>query len=1071
MEINEWLNSNKLSVDIWNNKYRWNNETLDEWFERVSNRNPVIKRLIKDKKFLFGGRTLSNINTNKSGSFSNCYSIGYVEDSLDNIMQTATDIAKTFKAQGGQGLSLSKIRPKGALINGQFKSDGIVPFMEIFNTVTESISQGGSRKGALLMSLDIWHPEAETFITIKSNLNKINKANLSLEIDDEFMECVKNGVTSVDRIFKYKGGEYKYNVNPVKLFNILCQQAWNYAEPGIIYTNRFRNYNILELDPEYIVETCNPCVIGDTLILTSNGYLKIKDCVGKETNIWNGFEWSKVIPKITGHNKQTYKVSFSNGTEIICTENHKFLLKDKSRKELKDLKVGDKLIKWKFPVIDTTHENLPDKLAYSMGFYSGDGYLKRQNEPYIYLYGEKKNIIDKLVSGLVREDNSCDQHRLCLIIQNYKEYFEKDYVISNEYSLKDRLSWLAGLIDSDGTRNLEDGSISISSVNKEFLKKVQFLCHTLGIHSTLALCKKSEKKLMPNHRGGTVEYECKDLYRLTISAYNIKLLKELGLETYRVNTNVNPNRDASRFITITSIEIDEIADNVYCLTESKNHTFIANGCLTGNCGEQPLSKHSACNLCSINLSEYVLNPFTPNAKFDYESLSSDIPYIVKAMDDVLEKNLVNHALPEQKKQASDWRNIGIGIMGLGDVLIKLGLKYGSSEAIGFTANLMKQLFRSSVFASVALAKERGSYPKYKSCVWDSKIMKLAFTEDELNDFKEINKLRNCSLLSIAPTGSIGTFLNVSTGCEPYFSLSYTRRTESLNGKESYYQVDSKIVEDYKKVTGNNKLPDYFVTSQQINYFDRINMQAALQNYCDTAISSTINLPESVTVNDVKKLYIYGWEQGLKGLTIFRDNCKRLGILTTDKPEKKEKSIQLEAVHDELPRGFIVKADDNCIGLKRTLITGCGTLHCEAFFHPETGELLETYLSKGSKGGCNNFMIGLSRMISLAARGGLGIDAIIDQLNSCGVCPSYAVRAATKKDTSKGSCCPVAVGNALRDMYKEVQDRIQRCVSEQSYTSKEVDLSEYEECPECHQKGLTHIGGCDECILCGYTHCS
>ena len=259
MEINEWLNGNKLSVDIWNNKYRWNNETLDEWFERVSNGNPVIKRLIKDKKFLFGGRTLSNINTNKSGSFSNCYSIGYVEDSLDDIMQAATNIAKTFKAQGGQGLSLSKIRPKGALIDGQFKSDGIVPFMEIFNTVTESISQGGSRKGALLMSLDIWHPEAETFITIKSNLNKINKANLSLEIDDEFMECVKNGVTSVDRIFKYEGGEYKYNVNPVKLFNILCQQAWDYAEPGIIYTNRFRNYNILELDPEYIIETCNPC--------------------------------------------------------------------------------------------------------------------------------------------------------------------------------------------------------------------------------------------------------------------------------------------------------------------------------------------------------------------------------------------------------------------------------------------------------------------------------------------------------------------------------------------------------------------------------------------------------------------------------------------------------------------------------------------------------------------------------------------------------------------------------------------------------------------------------------------
>jgi len=258
MTIQEWLNENQLSIDIWNNKYRWKDESLDEWFKRVSSNNPVIERLIKDKKFLFGGRTLSNINTDKQGSFSNCYSHGYVEDSLDDIMQTATDIAKTFKVQGGQGLSLSKIRPKGAKINGQFESDGIIPFMEIFNRVTESISQGGSRKGALMMSIDIWHPEAEKFITIKSDLNRINKANLSLEIDDEFMYYVENNITSVDKVFKYEGGEYKYTVNPVKLFEIICQQAWDYAEPGILYTNRLRNYNMLEFDDEYNIETTNP---------------------------------------------------------------------------------------------------------------------------------------------------------------------------------------------------------------------------------------------------------------------------------------------------------------------------------------------------------------------------------------------------------------------------------------------------------------------------------------------------------------------------------------------------------------------------------------------------------------------------------------------------------------------------------------------------------------------------------------------------------------------------------------------------------------------------------------------
>ena len=200
MTIENWLNNDQLAIDIWNRKYRNNNETLDEWFDRVSGGNEKLKKLIIAKKFLFGGRTLANRGTNK-GSFSNCYSSGFVEDSLDSIMTVAKNIAMTYKAQGGQGLSLSKIRPKGSLINGTFKSDGIVPFMEIFNTITESISQGGARKGALLMSLDINHPEAETFMKIKSDLKRINKANLSMEIDDDFMDRVINGDEKANYLF------------------------------------------------------------------------------------------------------------------------------------------------------------------------------------------------------------------------------------------------------------------------------------------------------------------------------------------------------------------------------------------------------------------------------------------------------------------------------------------------------------------------------------------------------------------------------------------------------------------------------------------------------------------------------------------------------------------------------------------------------------------------------------------------------------------------------------------------------------------------------------------------------
>ena len=258
MTEREWLNDNKLSLDIWSNKYRFEDETFEAWLDRVSGGNNNIKRLIREKKFLFGGRTLANRGVPNSGSFSNCYSIGYVPDSLDGIMDVAHKIAMTFKAQGGQGLSLSKIRPKGSLIAGQYPSDGIVPFMNIFNTVTESVSQGGSRKGALMMSIDAWHPEAETFIKIKEDLNKINKANLSVEVDDAFMNSLEYGTCRFQEETDYNGIEDRC-INPGKVFHAICESAWRSAEPGVLFVDRLRNYNLMEFVDDYQIETTNPC--------------------------------------------------------------------------------------------------------------------------------------------------------------------------------------------------------------------------------------------------------------------------------------------------------------------------------------------------------------------------------------------------------------------------------------------------------------------------------------------------------------------------------------------------------------------------------------------------------------------------------------------------------------------------------------------------------------------------------------------------------------------------------------------------------------------------------------------
>lgn len=431
------------------------------------------------------------------------------------------------------------------------------------------------------------------------------------------------------------------------------------------------------------------------------------------------------------------------------------------------------------------------------------------------------------------------------------------------------------------------------------------------------------------------------------------------------------------------------------------------------------------------------------------------------MDDVLEENLERHALPEQRAMAEKFRNIGIGVMGLSDFLVKCRIAYGSPAAINLTRNVMREIFRTAVQASVDLAKERGNFPGYSSKVWDSHIIEHAFSPKEIKEFKKIDKLRNCSLLSIAPTGSLGTMLNIGTGCEPFFALSYMRRTVSLNKEETYYKVNVKALDEYEAITGNKDIPSYFVTANDIPWKKRVEMQAAMQEYVDTAISSTVNLPESTTVEDIKRLYEYAWEKGLKGITVFRDGSRQ-GILTTS--ESKEES-------DKLERGVIIPSSNDCLGIKRTLSTGCGSLHAQCFFDNKTGDLREIYLSKGSTGGCNNFMISLSRMISLAARGGIKVDSILDQLKSCGVCPSYAVRSATKNDTSKGSSCPVAIGNAIKDMYNEMQEIICKCNGSKVENKTEEEDNSLEECPNCHKKTLIHSGGCIQCNSCGFSRCN
>lgn len=487
---------------------------------------------------------------------------------------------------------------------------------------------------------------------------------------------------------------------------------------------------------------------------------------------------------------------------------------------------------------------------------------------------------------------------------------------------------------------------------------------------------------------------------------------------------------------------------------------------TNPCAEEPLPAGGSCLLGSINLAMFV-----KNGKFDEKEFKEAVRICVDGLNDVLDEGLPLHPLQEQKDSVRDWRQIGLGIMGLADMLIKMELTYGSKEAMDVCDRIGFIMADTAINQSAVLAKRDGKFPKCRpELVLQSPYFQHN-TTPETKALVEKHGLRNSQILTIAPTGSLSTMLDISGGIEPIFANFYERRTVSLSDKDDIYKIYPPIVKEYMDahgITDETKLPEFFITAQNLDYKQRLMQQGTWQMHIDASISSTVNLPNDFPETEIFDLYMYAWQIGCKGVTVFRDGCKRLGILS---PKEREEGAEesKEETKSKRKRGFVENVADDVVGKKRKLMTGCGSLHCTAFFDPHSGELLEAYLNKGSTGGCNNFMIGLSRMISLAARSGCDIDSIVDQLKSCGSCPSYAVRSFTKRDTSKGSCCPMAVGWALLDMHQEMQREVNGISFEPKAVPAAKSKAVQNPCPKCGDE-MQFQGGCNICKSCGWTKC-
>ena len=749
MRLEQWLGEdNKLGMDIWHKKYQQNNESFDEWLDRVSGGNDNVRQLIEEKKFLFGGRILSNRGMNKQGqkvTYSNCYVIAPPEDNIESIFEAASKLARTFSYGGGCGLDISKLAPRGAQVNNTAKeTTGSVSFMELYNLITSLIGQNG-RRGALMLSLDCDHPDLEEFISVKNDLDKITKANISVKVTDEFMLAVVNKENfDLTFIREETGEEIRKTVYAPDIFRQLCENNWNFGEPGILYWDRIKEYNLLSKDKNF------------------------------------------------------------------------------------------------------------------------------------------------------------------------------------EYA------------------------------------------------------------------------------------------------------GVNP------------------------------------------CAEEPLPAGGSCLLGSLNLAEFV----GPNG-FEYEEFKKAVRIAVIALNEVLDEGLELHPLAEQRESVRNWRQIGLGIFGLADMLIKLGITYGSSEALDVCDLIGETMAHEAIKTSIVLAKHFGSYPMFnKDAVLDSSFFKR-HDYDGLREAIEKYGMRNSQLLTIAPTGSLSTMLGVSGGIEPIFDTHYVRKTESLHGEDVYYTVYTPIVERYMKEHGIKDvkdIPGFFITAKTLNGFDRVDMQATWQTHIDASISSTVNLPEEATVDDVGKLYIDAWYKGLKGLTIFRENCARLGVLTSAKEEPEKEVITEEPKHvmDKLVPISRDELGERLSGTTYVKKIACGKLYI-TINRDENDNLVEVFIDPGKSGGCTANAECIGRYASACMRAGMSVDAIVDITK--GVKCSACMQAKGMKKPIDGLSCGDVIAKTIQEEYQRYNHKgIDILATMNKKKKQEAEIKPISnKCPECGQP-MANEGGCVTCKHCGYSKC-
>lgn len=585
------------------------------------------------------------------------------------------------------------------------------------------VHNSGKRSGSFAIYLEPWHCDIESFLDLKKNNGSEDERArdlfYALWIPDLFMKQVEKGLDwylmcpneskglsdvygdHFEKLYwQYvREGKYRKKISARELWKEILISQIETGTPYMLYkdsANRKSNQQHLGT-----IKSSNLCVAPETLLLTDNGHVEIQKIVNKKVNVWNGEEFSEVEIKQTGKNQKLIEVETDDGSKLNCTEYHKFYIQNKDLsskiliKPAKNLQVNDTIIQCSYPIIDNKREIVD---AYTLGFFCGDksSTILEQTK----LYGEITN------------NESKTQYGDTTNLETLVEIPEKKFV-PFDFSLKSKLDWLAGYCDSDGNFSNDRKDLEIGSNNREFLLQVKLMLQTCGINPNIESSGEKEIIGLWNNLNDDKKHENRPTYLLVIKSIDLNSLIHLGFCTKRLNIGIDeqPIKNYFNLVKIKKVSDNHRIDDTYCFTEPKKNRGIFNGIITGQCTEiieySNAEETAVCNLASIGLPKYINESYYNKGlddKFNHELLGKKVRQIVRNLNSVIDINYY----PTENCKRSNMRHrpIGLGVQGLADVFMELGLDWETVEAKVLNRTIFETIYYYSVSESCNISKER-----------------------------------------------------------------------------------------------------------------------------------------------------------------------------------------------------------------------------------------------------------------------------------------------------------------------------------------------------------------------------